>query len=163
MRSPNHISLLDIDLNVAWPYLVVSLMAIVVVWAIRMRKVEVVPLNCAPDPGDWEDYDPRRRYGDKRTSNRRQGGFVPLYLASPAFAGGVCTGVVLDRSTGGLRIASEVEVWPGQTLQVMAEAAPRGTPWVAVTMRNCTRERNRFILGCEFETTPPWNVLLLFG
>jgi hypothetical protein len=165
MRTPNHISFLGVDLNVAWPYLVVGLLAIVVVWAGRKRRVvDARPkLDGPSDTGNWEDYDPHRRYGDKRTSNRRQGGFVPLFLSSPAFAGGVGVGVVLDRSTGGLRIASEVEVRPGQTLRVMAEAAPPGTPWVAVTVRNCTKERNRFILGCEFATTPPWNVLLLFG
>jgi hypothetical protein len=165
MNTPSHISFLGVDLNVAWPYLVVGLLAIVVVWAGRKRKaVDARPtLDVPPEPGDWEDYDPHRHSGDKRTSNRRQGGFVPLFLASPAFAGGIGVGVVLDRSTGGLRIASEVEVRPGQTLQVMAEAAPPGTPWVSVTVRNCIKERNRSILGCEFETTPLWNVLLLFG
>ena len=165
MRVPDHISLLGVDLNVAWPYVVVGLLAIAVVWAGRKRKVVAARsiLNGPQDSGDWEDYIPLQLSGDKRTSNRRQGGFVPLFLSSPAFAGGVCVGVVLDRSTGGLRIASEVEVRQGQTLQVMAEAAPPGTPWVPVTVRNCTKERNRFILGCEFETTPPWNVLHLFG
>jgi hypothetical protein len=165
MSTLNHISFLGVDLDVAWPYLVVGLLAIVVVWVVRKRTVVVCrpTLDCPRDSVDWEDYDPRRRYGDKRTSNRRQGGFVPLFLSSPAFTGGVCVGVVLDRSTGGLRIASEVEVRPGQPLNVIAEAAPPGTPWVAVTVRNCTKERNRFILGCEFATTPPWNVLLLFG
>jgi hypothetical protein len=164
MRTPIHIRIQDSELNVAWPYLVVGLLAIVVVSVGWIRKVFVARPNLdrPPDPGDWEDFVPLQLSVDKRTSFRRQGGFVPLYLASSSFAGGG-VGVVLDRSTGGLRIASEVEVRPGQTLNVMAKAAPPGTPWIAVTVRNCTRERNTFILGCEFETTPPWNVLLLFG
>ena len=35
--------------------------------------------------------------------------------------------------------------------------------WVAVVVRNCKPTGTLFELGCEFEATPPWNVLLLFG
>jgi len=168
MNTPQHVNYLDVEINTAWPYLVVGLVAIAVVVLLAGRRAKPVvarpKVSRPPDRGDWEDYDPHDvLYGYQRTSNRRGGGFVPLLLSSPAFAGGVRVGVVLDRSTGGLRVASEVEVRPGQPLHVMAEAAPPGTPWVAVTVRNCKKERNRFVLGCEFESTPPWNVLLLFG
>ena len=86
-----------------------------------------------------------------------------MLLSSPSFRDGLKFGVVLDRSTGGLRIASEVPVAPGCPLQLRAEEAPPDTPWVAVAVRACTPDQDRFVLGCEFETTPPWNVLLLFG
>jgi hypothetical protein len=32
-----------------------------------------------------------------------------------------------------------------------------------MAVRNCRDAGQHFELGCEFERTPPWNVLLLFG
>ena len=48
-------------------------------------------------------------------------------------------------------------------LQVKAKHAPDNTPFVTVLVRSCRPNDDHFELGCEFEKTPPWNVLLLFG
>jgi hypothetical protein len=160
-----HTPSLDVDLTVYWPFLILGLLAIVV-WAGWKRHLAISRPDRIrpPGPGDWDEFDHNNRaFGDRRMSHRRPGGSVPLLLSPSAYGLGGRAGVVLDRSTGGLRIASDVEVRSGQRLHVMAEVAPPGTPWVPVTVRNCTTERDRFVLGCQFETTPPWNVLLLFG
>ena len=44
-----------------------------------------------------------------------------------------------------------------------AEAAPVGSPWVGVVVRHCRNRGDHFLIGCQFHTTPPWGVLLLFG
>ncbi len=102
-------------------------------------------------------------FGDRRNSLRREGQPVAVQLASPAFHGSTRQGWVLDRSTGGLRIRIDTAVAPGTAMQILAANAPDTTPWVTAIVRNCKPVDRVFEIGCEFETTPPWNVLLLFG
>jgi len=56
-----------------------------------------------------------------------------------------------------------VAITPGGTMQVRAHNAPDTTPWVTVVIRSCRNTGKHFEVGCEFDQTPPWNVLLLFG
>jgi hypothetical protein len=100
---------------------------------------------------------------DRRNSLRRDGPAVEVEVTSPAFKGGAAAGYVLDRSTGGLRLALATGMAAGTALQVRAKHAPDTTPWVTVLVRSCRANDDHFELGCEFEKTPPWNVLLLFG
>lgn len=100
---------------------------------------------------------------DRRNSLRRDGPAVEVVVMSPAFKGGSAPGYVIDRSTGGLRLALSTGMAAGATLQVKAKHAPDNTPFVTVLVRSCRPNDDHFELGCEFEKTPPWNVLLLFG
>jgi PilZ domain len=99
---------------------------------------------------------------NRRTSLRREG-TVEVLVQSPAFTGGEAPAYVVDRSTGGLRLALATGLATGTALQVRAKHAPDTTPWVTVLVRSCRPSEGHFELGCEFEKTPPWNVLLLFG
>ncbi len=114
-------------------------------------------------PSGLSTMDENGSFGDRRNSLRREGQPVLVHIASPAFHGATRDGWILDRSTGGLRIQIESQVAPGTALQVIAENAPDTTPWVTAIVRSCKPVDRQFELGCEFETTPPWNVLLLFG
>jgi len=100
---------------------------------------------------------------ERRTSFRREGTPVKILIQSNAFKSGNSAGYVLDRSTGGLRIAMEVGMAPSSTLQIRASHAPETIPWVTVIVRNCKDCGDHFEVGCEFDKMPPWNVLLLFG
>ncbi len=102
-------------------------------------------------------------YADRRGAVRREGQPVRVVLAASTFRNGVCDGYVIDRSTGGLKIASQSAVAPGSTLQVRAVDAPDTVGFVTLLVRSCRKTDDHFELGCEFEKTPPWNVLLLFG
>jgi PilZ domain len=108
------------------------------------------------EPGD------NGSFGD-RNSLRREGQPVLVHIASPAFHGTTRDGWILDRSTGGLRIQIATQVAPGTAIQLIADNAPDTIPWVTAIVRSCKPVDRQFELGCEFETTPPWNVLLLFG
>lgn len=110
---------------------------------------------------NWDPLEPS--YADRRSSVRREGAPVRVVVASSTFRNGVCDGYVLDRSTGGLKIAIPLGVAPGGTLQVRAVDAPDTVGFVTVIVRSCRKNHDYFELGCEFEKTPPWNVLLLFG
>jgi hypothetical protein len=106
---------------------------------------------------------PEQSYADRRTAVRREGPPVRVLLASPSFRNGVGEGYVLDRSTGGLRIAIADAVAPGSLLQVRAVNAPDNVGFVTILVRSCRPSNDFYELGCEFEATPPWSVLLLFG
>lgn len=102
-------------------------------------------------------------FADRRGAIRREGTPTRIFASSPAFKQKIETGWVLDRSTGGLRLALGLPVPPGGGLQIRAENAPDTIPWVSVIVRSCKHTGDHYEVGCAFETTPPWNVLLLFG
>lgn len=106
---------------------------------------------------------PEQSYADRRGAVRREGAPVRVLLSSPTFRNGVNDGYVVDRSTGGLRILIQSAIAPGSTMQVKAVNAPDTVGFVTVIVRSCRKHTDHFELGCEFEKTPPWNVLLLFG
>lgn len=138
--------------------------------ALRSRRRELDPTKLATTNTakpvsekafNWEPIE--QSYADRRGSVRREGQPVRVVLAANAFRNGVADGYVIDRSTGGLKIASQVAVAPGSTLQVRAVDAPDTIGFVTVIVRSCRKSDDHYEFGCEFEKTPPWNVLLLFG
>jgi len=110
---------------------------------------------------NWEP--PEQSYADRRGAVRREGGPVRVVLSSPSFRNGVNDGFVVDRSTGGLRILMQTAMAPGSTIGVKAANAPDTVGFVTVIVRSCRKSTDHYEVGCEFEKTPPWNVLLLFG
>jgi hypothetical protein len=110
---------------------------------------------------EWEP--PDHSYADRRGAIRREGTVVRIMVAAPVFRNGLGEGFVLDRSTGGLRIAVTTPLEPGLIVQVRAANAPETIGFVGVHVRSCRKSGEFFEVGCEFEKTPPWNVLLLFG
>jgi hypothetical protein len=141
--------------------------------SLRRRKPEgldpaaVAAATPAPSPGLEENVlnwsPPEQSYADRRGSTRREGPPVRVILSSPTFRNGVTDGFVLDRSTGGLRITMSTGIAPGSTMGVRAVNAPDTIGFVTVIIRSCRKSGDFFEIGCEFEKTPPWNVLLLFG
>jgi hypothetical protein len=137
-------------------------------WKLREEPQETtsIPPNMASfvakEKADkWEV--PETSYADRRGSIRRDGPPVRVILQSPTFRNGVDDGLVVDRSTGGLRLLSKSAVPEGSTVQVRAVNAPDTVGFVVLVVRSCRENEDFFELGCEFTKTPPWNVLLLFG
>jgi len=152
----------------------VALLALVImaVSTRRRERFEFADLMAASAPTNeaattqkkalsWEP--PEQSYSDRRESTRREGAPVRVTLSAPTFRTSVTDGFVVDRSTGGLRIALQSSMAPGSTMQVRAVNAPDNIGYVTVIVRNCKKSGDFFEIGCEFEKTPPWNVLLLFG
>jgi hypothetical protein len=114
-----------------------------------------------PKATNWEP--PEQSYADRRAALRREGQPVRVLVAMSSLRHGAHEGYVLDRSTGGLKLALRISAAVGNTLQVRAANAPDNVGFVAVVVRSCRQNGDHFEIGCEFEKTPPWNVLLLFG
>jgi hypothetical protein len=147
--------------------LVLAFLAVNAAGRSRRRALDPAKLATAgnPAPGEkslnWET--PEQSYADRRGAVRREGQPVRVMLAASTFRNGVADGYVIDRSTGGLKIAAQVAVAPGTTMQVRAADAPDTVGFVTLIVRSCRKTEDHYELGCEFEKTPPWNVLLLFG
>jgi hypothetical protein len=127
------------------------------------RQVAITPVPPEKIEKEIQWAPPEQRYADRRGAIRREGATVRVTLASSTFRNGVSDGVVIDRSTGGLRIAMTAAVAPGTSMQVRAAHAPDTVGFVTVVVRSCRMTGDYYEVGCEFEKTPPWNVLLLFG
>jgi hypothetical protein len=130
-----------------------------------LDPTKLASANADPVTGEkalnWEPAE--QSYADRRGAVRREGTPVRVAIAATTLRNGVAEGYVLDRSTGGLKIAAQVAVAPGSTVQVRAVDAPDTVGFVTLIVRSCRKNDEHYELGCEFEKTPPWNVLLLFG
>jgi hypothetical protein len=100
---------------------------------------------------------------EQRLAPRRTGNAIGLLLRDPEGKGPERSGWVLDRSVGGLSIQLDGALEPGTVWQVRPRKAPEGTPWIKVEVRSCVMEDGAWKIGCQFEKTPTWNVLMLFG
>ena len=144
------------------PFAVGGLVALGLLWLLlRRRAPKGVRAPRAGRGGDWEEHE--ESFANRRASVRRDGVPVQVLLTSPTLRAGQSDGYVLDRSTGGLRVAVTAAIPAGTVLNVRAGNAPDTVPWVTILVRSCRNTGPHFELGCEFERTPPWNILLLFG
>ncbi|MGL6075315.1 MAG: PilZ domain-containing protein [Fimbriiglobus sp.] len=127
----------------------------------KRRPQEAFAPSKSSRGSEWDEHD--QSFADRRNSVRREGQPVKILVTSPTLRSGQDEGYVLDRSTGGLRIAMKVRIPEGTTVQVRAANAPETVPWVNIVVRSAKPAGQHHEHGCEFEKTPPWNILLLFG
>ena len=100
---------------------------------------------------------------EKRKSLRRSGNPLAILYALPESKNTPEWALVLDRSLGGLRLATEEEIAPGTRLVVLPINAADVAPWVDIDVLNCKFVDDCWELGCQFVKTPQWSILLLFG
>lgn len=104
-------------------------------------------------------------FGEKRTSLRRTGNPVPVYISNADASLPPYSGWVLNRSVGGLCLSVETGLGMpvGTVISVRATNAPDTIPWIQAEVRNCRQDGTEAVLGCQFLKTPSWGILLLFG
>ena len=100
---------------------------------------------------------------ERRRSPRRAGVALPALLTESNRPESEQPVLIIERSDGGLRLATEWEKQPNTILRIRAGTAPPETPWVAIMVRHCRQANGRWEIGCQFLEPPPWNVLVLFG
>jgi hypothetical protein len=106
---------------------------------------------------------PPKRPDERRRNSRRSGVPTSIQLVDPRKPKRVLEGFVLDRSSGGLRVASEKPFPTGAALQVRPTNAPAETPWVSIIIRSCKETGDYFEVGCQFQDEVAWHLLLMFG
>jgi hypothetical protein len=129
----------------------------------RLTGPVVMPQNPSGS-ADWENP-PAARTDERRRAIRRGGLPTPILVIDPKAGrrAKASEAYVLDRSTGGLRLALEKPVGVGTTLLAKPGNAPEGFEWVKVVVRNCREVGDYFEVGCQFETELELNRLLMFG
>jgi hypothetical protein len=109
-----------------------------------------------PEDASWTPGSERRR------SRRRWSNPVEVRIISP-FHEQPVHGLVINRSTGGLAILTDVEFAPNTALSVRPVEVPEGTNYADVRVRHARQVSKLWILGCEYSADVPWNVKVWFG
>jgi hypothetical protein len=73
------------------------------------------------------------------------------------------TGLVLDRSLGGLGIELPEAVAVGQNLQFRLRKWDKKANWVTAEVRYCRRKGEAWRVGCQFLDVSAWEVMNIFG
>lgn len=132
----------------------------------RQRRAVTVVVS-AESPSDMNPSDvwlpPSKRSDERRRASRRSGVPTAIQIVDPKKPKKTIEGFVLDRSSGGLRLAIEKPFPTGSTLQTRPSNAPPETPWVGIIIRNCKESGDYFECGCQFQEDVPWHLLLMFG
>jgi len=130
----------------------------------RRNRGPVVLPHVAGSP-DWENAFPAARHDERRRSIRRGGLPTPILIVDSK--GGrrarAEEAYVLDRSTGGLRLATEKPVSVGSTMLAKPGNAPEGFEWVRIMIRSCREVGDYYEVGCQFESDLELGRLLMFG
>jgi hypothetical protein len=118
--------------------------------------------DAEPNPADvW--MPPSKGPDERRRSVRRVGIPTAVQIIDPKKPKKKIGGYVLDRSSGGLRLAMEKPFSTGATLQVRPVNAPEESPWIDIIIRSCRDVGDYFETGGQFLEELPWHLLLLFG
>jgi hypothetical protein len=99
---------------------------------------------------------------NRRSAPRRAGNMVEVALWDGS-DGPQMRAVVGDRSVGGLRLFLDEPIKTGKVLKVRPRSAPITTPWTDIIIRSCRLVDGQWEAGCQFQQTPSYSVLLLFG
>src|SRR5262245_47780733 len=90
-------------------------------------------------------------YHERRTAPRRRQCARVLFLPEDSVLEEPFGGWLLDTSSTGLRLACRLgDISEGSQLLVRPPAAPAGSPWISVTVRNRRLIRDRWEVGCQF-------------
>jgi hypothetical protein len=116
------------------------------------------------DPGEISAEDVRylKTGRERRGSRRRWANPIEVRLTSP-FHEKPLTGLVINRSAGGLAIVADADFKPGSALFVRAVEAPASVPSVEIIVRHSRRVARLWLVGCQYKTEVPWNVKVWFG
>jgi hypothetical protein len=132
----------------------------------RRARTAASPPPSDADAGDGGPaYDPFENGSirEQRQGVRRKGNPIEALITDAEATEEPIHGWVTDRSTNGLCLLLHDEIAVGTQISVKPRLAPPTMPWVKATVRNCKREKDGYVAGCQFVTTPPWGILLLFG
>jgi len=152
--------------------LIVGALLLVVLWFLLIgRRPRQTPREFGPPalPGttfgsaDWESPLPGARHDDRRRSIRRTGMPTPILVVEAKSGRRAWDAYVLDRSSGGLRLALEKPCTVGSLLLARPSNAPEGFEWVKLTVRSCREVGDYFEIGCQFESELELSRLLMFG
>jgi hypothetical protein len=165
----NWLANLNLSDPVLWVVLA-ALLGIVLIFLLMGRRprrpatLVIAPPKPAEPIDGADDWGPStQRPDERRRSFRRSGVPTAVLISEPGRPKQIFDGYVLDRSSGGLRLAMGSPISTGVTLQIRATNAPSESPWIPITIRSCREVGDYFEVGVQFQEELPWSLLLMFG
>ena len=139
-------------------------LAFAVGWT-SLRRRKTPPPSARADAAPAPDIDPFTTGGsyERRAAARRAGHAVTVALTHPDEPEPALHGWVANRSLGGLCLMVPQAVPINSVWKARPSEAPRTTPPVRVIVKTCVAEGGAWKLNCQFEKTPSYAVLLMFG
>jgi hypothetical protein len=125
----------------------------------RARPARAEPAADAPVHDPFE----HGSISEQRQGVRRKGNPIEVLISDAEAEEAPVRGWVLDRSVNGLCLLVDEEIAVGTVLSVKPRQSPPGMPWIRAEVRNCKKDNTGYQAGCQFVSTPPWGILLLFG
>jgi hypothetical protein len=99
---------------------------------------------------------------ERRRSLRRWFNPVEVVLISPLHDQPL-HGLVVNRSTGGLAILTDVSFDAETVLSIRPLEAPAGVGYVYIRVRHSRKASRLWVIGCEYKGDVAWNVKVWFG
>jgi len=153
--------LLELDLSSwrTWVILVAGLAAAALVFLggrfLFMHLWRQPPKALTPRPHRPLASDPKER----RTSRRRGGKLKGMIFVRADTAEAPARALLVDRSSGGIRLSVPEAIGPGALLNIRNTSASLETPWVQVEVVHCQAVGSGWEIGCRFTEPPPKGTL----
>ncbi len=97
---------------------------------------------------------------ERREDVRKSGDRLPVFIHDDS---GFCQGHVMNKSSGGLCIASESEVSVGQSIRIQCQLDAKSTASIDLKVCHVKKERDSWVFGCQFLKPQDPVVLKLFS
>ena len=146
----------------SWPMLVIGVATACLAFAagmttLRKRKPRTPKLAAAENPVELVGTN------ERRVALRRGGHPVTVDIHDPDEKQPSQQGWIIDRSITGLCVMVPNALPAGSFWKVRPCNAPQTTPPVRVEVMSCMPDGAEWKLGCRFEKTPNYAILLMFG
>ena len=105
---------------------------------------------------------PPRPLDRRKAPRRRRREPVLVHISDPEFQAPPLDGWVLDSSIDGLQLSVRDQIAEGTFLGLRLPTISGAQPAI-VEVRHCRPDQDRWLLGCQFQTTPSWEVLRALG
>lgn len=120
------------------------------------------PRSLPSEQKSQEGYIMLQSQSEKRRAFRRKGKCLEVEIMVKD-GQGTHQGLVLDRSINGLRLGVDKEFAPDTILKIRILNLYPPMAWLEIKVAHCKLNESGWEIGCEFVTTPTWNIMMLFG
>ena len=131
-----------------------------------LHRRETTAAPPVPEPESEAETDSVETDGKKKDNRRlprRSGRPLEVLVALPGETDFPKTGVVLNRSVGGLCLLLRKEYNVGTILGVFPSGGNQLTPWTETQVKSCRKHGAEFEVGVQFVKVPPYATLVMFG
>jgi hypothetical protein len=149
-------------LKETWLILVIGVATACLAFAVGVTTFRKRPTR-TPKPVASPDAAPAGGANERRAARRRGGHPVTVDLQDPDELQPSHQGWVLDRSVSGLCLMVPNAMPIGSFWKVRPCNAPQTMTPVRVEIKSCVSDGTEWKLGCCFEKTPNYAILLMFG